>query len=141
MNCRRSEDMARMARTDGWVLSNRMKDRIALVFRGFGQERLCETALQRLRDHETVESTSKELSLWRYYEVLKTSTIFKEHLRPELDVSGLGERVPTPEELRTVFVSNAVEIDGFDARRILKDLKWPSFTAQSEKKRMQRQSS
>lgn len=117
-DCRAAQDMARLCTSSGWTINDRIRFRVALIYKGICQEKFVEDALGDCRDAEVRQGTNKELKCTRYWEVLMQMKQFEKNRRREVEPN---EEVSLPheKEFNTVFDPNHVEDDDANLKGVL----------------------
>jgi hypothetical protein len=77
MATRPMEDFARLGRFYGWdaEAAGALSMRLRQVYKCWGQENIVESAMQKLRDHEARDSSSKSMGDWKIFEALLNSDL------------------------------------------------------------------
>lgn len=83
-DCRAAQDMARLCKSSGWVVDERVVARARLIFEGVGQENMLENAMKHLREVEVKQGTSKKNRTFRYWEAAHQSGLFEASGRMEM---------------------------------------------------------
>lgn len=86
LNTRAMADTARIARRSDWRLDVHLRSRLTQMFDGFGNEKLLEDTLGKVRDSELRGSCKNTMSLWRAYEIPSATSMLAPYDRQEVEV-------------------------------------------------------
>lgn len=131
LNTRAMADTARLARRSGWAIDGPLRHRLRQLFDGFGNEKLLEDTLGKVRDSEVRTSCKKTIGLWRAYEVPHSSSMLGTYDRQEIQIDA---SLPIPTAVgdgQSFFHPPASCNADLDLKGVMENQVWDTFSSMS----------
>ena len=126
-------------------VNSQLADLLQALFLATGQTKLVEDAIQKLRDHETRDSTNKSMARMNLWEHLVTHKLWSQHRRSEVEPStsatplgnfGATLFVPVSGESGEGEFEQGLDEEKLDLQRVMGKVDWVRFDAQLQQEHL-----